>query len=159
MGQSTNAVLFWGYCSADEGKLVSDGWVEELAVSRGHVNPWSAFPVEIDQMPDYTKRRAASDAWTTANRQALDEWYAVRKAIEQEHPIDADFHCSCDCPMPYLAVKESVHTAHRGYPIELVPSDLDVKPEWYEQLEAFCKLLKIEKPHPEPKWWLVSHWC
>jgi hypothetical protein len=157
MGVSTDAILFHGYCWDDETTLFEDGeWAEAVLKKRGVHNPWDDYPPEIERVPDYEQRRKAGEEWTAVNRSRLDDWYAAKKAVEEEFGVEVGGHCSGDCSMPYVAIKGAGETAHRGYPKE-VP-DLAVDPTWAAKLDRFLAEFGIEKPHPEPKWWLVSYW-
>jgi hypothetical protein len=70
--------------------------------------------------------------------------------------VEVDTHCSGECPMPLVAVKASKTRAWRGNPMEV--TSLEVKPEWEQELRAFCDLMGIDVKDQTPKWWLVSDW-
>lgn len=161
MGQSTDAVIFYGYCWDDECDLFDDPeveWPEIIAIERGHKNPWKFFPPEIEKLP-YEQKEIASKQWCDENRQIIDGWYAIKKKIEKEFGVDIGSHCSGECSIPYVHIPESEITAHRGYPVELSNQSLQVDASWDERLDAFMKALKIERPHKVPGWRLVSWWC
>lgn len=162
MSVSTNAVLFYGYCWDEEDlELVDGDWEETVLKKRGVVNPWDAMPKELDEyLPGETisGKRAREEAWTNAHRSEIDEWYAAKQKVREEFDVDISHHCSGECSMPYVAVKEVGVTASRGYPETIDPSMFVVKSEWKEKLDRFMEELEIEKPQPEPKWWLVSYW-
>lgn len=180
MGQSTNAILFYGYCWNEEGDIFSEGenteddedverdeWSHRVAKKRGHMDPWNSYPRdEIETLPYYREQRAAGEKWAEDNRQALDKWHEVIKAIEAEFGVDVGYHCSCDCPMSYVFVVASCTTARRGYPEKINPNAI-LDPgatevmDWNERLDKWFKELGVSKPPGQdaPGWWLVSHWC
>jgi hypothetical protein len=63
-------------------------------------------------------------------------------------------HCSSESTMMILAVKESVHEANRGDPIELGQA-IASKNEWCEKIRLFCKVHEI--PFTEPQFILCSY--
>lgn len=161
MGVSTDAILFYGYCWDEEADLMdriregddnSSGWAEVILRRRGEHDPWDGYPAG-EGLP-YAEKRAMQTAWIEDNRPSIDAWGEARKAVEREHPVSLGHHCSGECSMPYLAAFSLC--ASRGYPkaVELPPVD----PAWREALDAWLALFGIEKPQPEPKWWLVSFW-
>lgn len=167
MGVSTNAVLFYGYCWDEERvRLVPEeyggDWTHFLATRRGHKCPWDELPKRLcerdapDYVHDYIKRNEGIEAWKQENRAALDEWYAVRQAIEKEFGVELDSHCSGDYPIPYLAAKQ--YTARRGYPVPVDATDLAAAPDWDARLDRWLSEMGVEKPNPAPRWWLVSYW-
>jgi hypothetical protein len=156
MGQSTNAILFWGHCwdeerSApwlDEGEedAGDSDWEDRLATVRGIAPPRHGYPSTKDQSDEAQAIRTEFTAF----------WDAKRKAAEQSGCL-VDSHCSGQCPMPYVAVAASRIVAARGYPEE-VPS-LVIGETWRPMLEAFCRDMGITPPDgQEPRWWLVSDW-
>src|SRR4051812_38542667 len=126
MGQSTDAILFYGYCWHEEGRLIEpdgDGdapeWPEIVLHRRGVVNPWDACPEYTSRagFRDYTAWRKAADAWVEANRAAIDAWCAAQKAAREEFGCMIDTHCSNECGMPYVCVTSSRQEASRGCPV------------------------------------------
>lgn len=87
----------------------------------------------------------------TPEEDELDKWYGTKT-----HGCEVDSHCSGDFPVYFVAVKDSRKTAHRGFPKELAPNALEIKPEWDALLRAFCKEAGIE--WQEPGWVLASYW-
>jgi hypothetical protein len=170
MGVSTDAIVFWGYCWSEETELFDFRaefgdrdieWPEAILRRRGKSNPWDNAPADLDRyLPGerYEQKEARVKAWTDANRAALDEWYKAGRDIEEEFGIELRFHCSDECSMPYLTLATARHLSHRGYPQELDPAALVPAPDWAAKLDRFLAEFGIEKPHEQPRWWLVSYW-
>lgn len=156
MGQSTNAILFYGYAWEDEHELFEDGekeWQEVLAIKRGHINPWSTFPEALNH---YSKKDE-SDLWVANHRTQIDEWYSVKNNISEEFGVEISSHCSGNCPYPYIYAVKSRVLAYRGDVKEIKPEHLEVK-NYKELLAKFVAEFNFELPHLEPKWCLVSDW-
>ena len=64
-------------------------------------------------------------------------------------------HCSGSSPEPFVCIKESHYVNKRGYPTE-IPDGLTAKPEWRDQIAAFCAANDL--PFAEPRWLLASMW-
>ena len=151
MGVSTDAILFWGLCDNDENHWVNLGreyddpdyveatddseedWEEVYAARMGLEAPPGPYGEHKDKYPPF---------WT------------ARDKLVEDSGCRIDYHCSDRCPMPFVAVSESVVIASRGYPVEM--KSLKVKPEWEAKLRRFCEVMGIK--WSEPKWWLVSWW-
>jgi hypothetical protein len=147
MGVSTNAILFWGIELGEENPLEEDpdaGADDTDAAAmyalkkEGLKEPEEEFSHEDEKILNLYK-----DYWDKRNK--------IHDAAGCEH----DIHCSCDYPMHYAAVTESVTTARRGSPEEI--TSLVEGHDWREKLRDYCETLGI--PWQEPKWWLVSLWC
>lgn len=162
MGVSTNAILFYGFCWDEEVDLFpgdEDGtseWEDAIARKRGAKSPWDDFPGEYRTLP-YSEQRRRTDAWVAGHRKEIDAWSAARRAVKNDYGVDVGYHCSGECPMPYLYVVESRLVVHRGHPhaLERWPA---AGWEWDEMLARFAADLGIELPAGGPKWWLCSYW-
>jgi hypothetical protein len=152
MGQSTNGVLFYGYCWEDQQEFDTDMdlVVKAILKSRGRTDPWDEH-----YNGDYQAYRRWADG---EGREEVSAWYDAAKQVKQELGVDWDTHCSGDYPIPYLYAVGSEKTAHRG-DREPVTS-LDVDPAWREKLAAFLSSQGIGAPDGDnqPGWWLVSYW-
>lgn len=158
MGVSTNGLLFYGNLLGEDYPECAGGeveWPEMVALKRGHKNPWDAFPQENYDKP-YDQRRAVSDAWRNANREAIDQWRNIRKQIEAEFGCEFQNYCSGDVPMYAVIVSASAQVGRRGYPVEAKPLVTD--PSWAGMLQRFADELGFKLPDGEPKWWLGSYW-
>ena len=183
MGQSTDAILFYGYCWNDEGVQllgISDGedeeseyeWNEILAVREGHKNPWdfyreSGAEAEYERLP-YSEREAAYKAWKerVGFDDMLEQWRSVCKSIKSRYNVDISTHCSCEYPMPYIYIEESKHRAWRGEGKQLDMAQWErwqqpgVYATWEQNLNRFVADLGIDLSEAEgPGWFLVSNWC
>lgn len=167
MGVSTDAILFYGYCWKEEqewGEEITE-WVSAVFKKRGHPNPWDTYPnygerSSPNYIADYAQQRAATDAWTSANREKLDAYYAVKRSIEGEFGVRLASHQSGDYPIPYLCIDRLALRAARGYPVQIQPGNMVVSPTPDDdaKLDKWFAEMGIEKPHESPKWWLVSYW-
>lgn len=168
MGQSTDAILFYGFCWDDEarwpwnvGKTYEereeddDDWETRYARLKGLPEPTEKYPNKgIDPrtgryMEDYTPEEQA----IVDRRKAYGD---EKRKLTEGLNIEIDTHCSGECPMPFVAVKASKTRAWRGNPMEV--TSLEIKSEWEVELRAFCDLMGIDVKDQVPKWWLVSDW-
>lgn len=197
MGQSTNAILFYGYCWEEENSKIwtvaaprdeeeedgdddedyeedeededgyeddddcededeEDDWEKRYCALRGLSEPKEQYP---DKGIDPKTGQYRKD-YTPEEQRIVDSYSkyfdAKHKMINRE-PCKIDSHCSCDCPMPYVAIKKSETVSYRGSMNEI--KSLDVNPEWDLQLKEFCRTMGIKVGNKKPKWWLVSMWC
>lgn len=153
MGQSTNAILFWGYTWPEE--ETSRPW--EIGKDTDHDadeadddSDWEGRYAALNGLPAPDNNDYSGQDWT-------DYWEEKRRLLAKSNCV-VDTHCSGDCPMPYVAITASHAVAHRGYPNELSNNHMTVMPEWREQIDSFCQLMGIPIPQTEPRWFLVSDW-
>lgn len=179
MGQSTDAILFYGYTWPDEhGPLFDDegerDWEEVLAVRRGISNPWAFYKdsgteAAHNDLP-YKDQRHAYEAWKAevGFDALLAEWDAAKEAVKSEFNVRVSSHCSCDFPIPYIYIKGTEIRASRGFAEEVDVIRLTEAPfdEWNDELDRFIAELDIDMSTPEygdppvgPGWFLVSNWC
>lgn len=172
MGTSTNAVLFYGYAWEDEKSNPWDdedmddeerdnaGWEERYAFRMGVKPPSRPYPErEVPRTRENGWDSTPKD-YTPEEQGIIDEYCAFwkkQRELAAESPVEVGSHCSCECPMPYVCIRASEVTAHRGDAIEI--KSLEAKPEWDAQLKDFCKLMGIKVGNKKPRWWLVSMWC
>lgn len=155
MGQSTDAILFFGYTWGEEGELEglmarapdvdeddARDWEEIVAKRRGHVNPWD--------------KHESGGNWCDDNREAIDEWNAIKMAIGEEFGgVDIGTHCSGDYPIAYLFVWQM--RVNRGYPesLAVLPEITDAQRQgmarWFAEFG-------VEPPEDAPQFWLASDW-
>jgi len=173
MGQSTNAILFYGYCWDDEGYSLldesEDEWDEIVARREGHTSPWDLYrdsgaEAEHESLP-YAERDAAYKAWKQTVRfdSLYKIWTSTRDDIKARFGgVNISSHCSCDYPMPYIYIERSKTTASRGFPKQIDPSGFSGVPTatWNMKLKKFTDDLNIDLSEAEgPGWFLVSNWC
>jgi hypothetical protein len=158
MGQSTDAMVFYGYCWPDEDTEFDtdlDEVVKAILASRGHADPWDAHYVGPKPFDAYK-------AWAATQEGAaeVESYRALKAAVEQELGVDWGSHCSGECSMPYLFIRDTEITANRGYPKPLDPGSFTVDPSWKGKLDAFLESQGIEPPEGEnqPGWWTASWW-
>lgn len=174
MGQSTDAILFYGYCWSEEAELWDqdqyDEWFEVVAKRRGATSPWdfyrnSGAEAEHNQLP-YDQRTEPYEAWKIeVGFDALyEEWKTTLAAIKAEHPeISVGSHCSCDYPMPYICISSTEQRAWRGSPVSFNPAEMALNENntnWRGYLAMFVEALDIDVSDAQgPGWFLVSNWC
>jgi hypothetical protein len=148
MGQSTDAILFYGIdygedldldtLIAESGLKMEDPAFKDLyALKVGIVAP----KVEWSENPE-------------VKTAYISYWNQKREASEKAK-CELSSHCSDECPMYFVYVKTAYQRAHRGYPVE-IETLMVVKPEWREELKEYCELTGL--PFKEPKWHLASYW-
>jgi len=163
MGVSTDAILFYGHAFDTEGtkpwlfdqdeQVDEDDdadWEDRYAFLKGLIAPRELYPERwLTKATPYTaeEQRIIAD-WG-------DYWTAKRKLLA-ECPVEIGGHCSDECVMPYVAIKQSVQRASRGYPQKAV-TDHPESIDWDRQIKDFCDLMGIGTDTP-PQWWLVSWW-
>ena len=174
MGVSTDAILFWGYCWAEErsdlpgASIYRDAkprdedkeeeeeedeeeeWPERLLVARGIANPYTDAPAFE---PDWSAYRAKNAA-------RFEAWHQAQSHIRAEFGCDIGSHAHIDYSMPYVCVDASYVVAQRGCPEPIDAQRMRVGDDWPERLRAFIEALDIVPPEgQEPGWWLVSYWA
>lgn len=174
MTVSTNAILFYGYWwdeetrkpwnigrndDDDDDKDDDDSWEARYARAKGCQPPSLPFPDRTVPATRENGWNVTPTDYSAAEQAIIDQhtayWEAKRKLAEVS-PCLVDTHCSDSYPMPYVAVRASITTSHRGDPTKI--SSLAVEPSWDALLVEFCTLMGIEIGTQKPGWWLVSHW-
>jgi hypothetical protein len=156
MGQSTDAILFYGYCWDEEeveiwedGQKNEDGEDEDAeeryARMSGVERPTAEYPERDDSSVSAEGVRAAFSAYWDKKR-------AINKAVG----VEVGHHCSGEYPIPFVAVTGSLLRATRGYPEKV--TSLSVGDDWDAKLGAYCALMGIKPSQEKPGWWLVSMW-
>lgn len=166
MGQSTDAIHFYGYCSDSEDRIPwpwSHTWNE--AWGEWERNDEDDDDYDEDSIKDhlYTLIGGAPFGWDAYEYDKRQAYVSVRDAALLDYfGVEFEFntHCSGDYPMDLIAIKETYTVAARGCPVRGVETQLpDVK--W---VDAFVKLADLVKrpqlADPENLgWWLCSDWC
>lgn len=169
MGQSTNAILFYGYCwdeetrqpwnigkDYDETKNDDEEWEERYARLRGVTAPAVAYPNRRGKdgysMP---KDEEYTPAELAAKNEHRAHWDAKRSLVEASG-VEIDTHCSGECPMPFVSIRASKTVSYRGSMSEI--TSLAVDPSWDVKLREFCELMGIKTDGMKATWWLVSDW-
>lgn len=171
MGTSTDAILFYGYCwteetskpwtiGKDEDEDEDEGDEDEdedpevrYAKAKGLVEPTGQYPETVDK---HYKRRTD---FTPAEQAVIDEYSVYwdrQRELTKASGCEVGTHCSSECPMPYVAVKESVLKSWRGYMTEI--NSLGVGWDWDDKLRDYCEVMGIDVSEKRPAWWLVSDW-
>jgi len=135
MGQSTDAILFYGYCWSSDGvQLIDESFDGDWEDAYVHA---LGFP-EPDDAADQ------------------DTYWRKRIRLAARCPVEIDSHCSLDCPMPFIAIKKSLTRSWRGSMSKI--KSLAIGKGWNKQLRDFNNLMGINVGNKKPAWWLVSNW-
>jgi hypothetical protein len=161
MGQSTNAVLAYGYdLGGDEGewKIQETGEYDEIDADKV---TW--YDDESDDgFREQAERRLLAEiagfteTWETRTD---DDYFKREREAEARLGIEFESYCSGDYPMYVLATK--VITVHRGSSKVLDLPALMAEPAehgWDDKLRAACEVLGITPKQERPGWVLVSYW-
>ena len=173
MGQSTNAILFYGFCWTEETSRPwkigidddadtddsDDDWETRYARTRGCVAPSTPFP---ERMVKPTRENGWSSTpkdYSPTEQAIIDQhtaYWKEKRTIVEAAACCVSTHCSGECPMPYVAVKVSETIASRGDMEEI--TSLTVDPSWDAALAEFCAAMGIKIDGKKAAWWLVSDW-
>lgn len=145
MGQSTNAILAYGYDLGEGDELVDRDWLSDdeddlggaleqrlLAELVGFTETWETHPDGFFEREREAKARLGVQVYT---------------------------HCSDGNPMLLLA--SHVITARRGFPETLDLAAYASMPgtlHWNGRLQEALNALQITAPQREPGWLLCSYW-
>lgn len=127
MGISSDGIFFYGICFKDED------------------HPWRLASDE--ELKEMKEKKSYSDE---TDWEATYEVRTGKKASDS--PVEIDIHCSFECSMYLVAIRETFVKAYRGDPQKA--KTVLVKPEWGVQLRRFCETMGI--PWQEPGWWVTS---
>jgi len=152
MGQSTNAVLMYGY-DLD----TADGWEIVEAGEWGELNaPWYDEDNDEDLTSVEQAVKALYDAIPDAP-EADDDWDR-QKAVKEHYGVWFEDHCSDAYTMYALVTFEN--TARRGYP-ELIDwralEEQRDREDWDGKLARALGVLGITPKQERPGWLLASY--
>ena len=134
MGQSTDAILFYGILFEEEGEP-----------------PAFIADAGFDYFDDYVESQSGLPLYGQEGH-SFDDHRAYKESL----PVEMIHHCSSEYEMYGLAVKGCSFLAKRGYPVTLdngLPEVSDGK------RQAFLKWLSDRGiAYDDPKWILCSYW-
>jgi hypothetical protein len=163
MGQSTNAMLVYGYNLGGE-----EDWELEGLGEYGELPdlPWYDADDEGGDFQGAAERHLLAalagftEEYPHGQPQETRRAYFDRKTeAEARLGVKFDTHCSGDYPMFLLATK--VITVYRGSVKDIDMAALAVEPEmngWDEKLRAAVQALGITPKQERPQWLLCSYW-
>lgn len=134
MGQSTDAILFYGFLFEGEDEL------PEFITDAG-----------FDDFYEYVKSQSMLPMYGEPGHS-----FEAQRKYREALPVDLVHHCSGDYPMYGLAVNGTVMTAHRGTPITLENGLPDVADDMEQAFMSWAAERGIDAP--DPKWILCSNW-
>lgn len=141
MGQSTNAILAFGF---DLGEELPESL--QIAMEEDEDFEWDRFLAEDSGViyPDY-------GAYNVHGEYAQ----AEKEALAKVH-IQVILHCSYDYPMYFLSIRGTEQTACRGYP-RTIDTAMQGIGDQRQALKDFCTKHGIE--YKEPQWYIFSMWA
>jgi hypothetical protein len=151
MGQSTDAILFFGF---DLGEDFIPPWEDDSPHEDWSWDDYYAqkkglkYPAHLEGLAEFTPEQSDEYGRYLEERSKLVEAAGAKMST----------HCSCEYPMHYVYVRETL--ANRGYPKVIDPDSLRVNSDDFKALREFMKEMGIEGyEDKEPEWHLVSDWC
>ncbi len=145
MTTSTNALLYYGFTFTEEDEEDLP-WDKEDDIDYD-VDDWLCDKLGGPKEPTVE--------WSEETSEQFHECWETKKKFIEELPIMIDSHCSLDCSIYFICIRESHHVAHRGYPEKL--GDTIIKNlGWDTTLHEYCEKLGIE--WQKPQWELASMW-
>lgn len=157
MGQSTNAMLVYGYHLGSD----DSGWLVEGVGEYGELPPLDWHDGESDDADfqgDAELRLLASVGFTESDWRA-DGYHDRERAARTSLGVELESHCSGGYPM-YLLIAKGI-TVYRGsveeidfaaLQAEIQQADADTK------LRAALDALGLQPTQAEPRWLLCSYW-
>ena len=159
MSESTDAILFYGYCWSDE--LLhpwstdddddDEEWEDRYSLAKGLAPPLKEYPTRTTK--DYSTPTDYSDEEKSIIEQHRSYWKARAELVESSG-CTIDWHCDDYCKIPYVAVRESEIINSRGDASEI--NSLYVHQGWNNQLEDFCKVMGFNTDGMKLTWWMAS---
>jgi len=149
MGQSTDAVLFFGFDLGEDFALPwKQGGDDDLS--------WEEAYAEKKGL-EYPRHLSGLSEWTEEQSKEYRAYSEKKSEIVKAVGVDVSSHCSCEYPMYYVYTRQ--HMASRGYPEVIDRSMLEVEPEDVTKLREFCRFMGIDVGDKDPQWFLASDWC
>lgn len=155
MGQSTNAVLAYGYDlgSDEDWKMleIDEDGVPTLA--------WYEADNDDDDFVEQAKKHLLAAAGFIEADWDAEDWSERHKAAEARVGVEFETYCHGEYPMYVLATK--VITAYRGDSKVLDLAALMAEPTehgWDDKLAAALTVLGITPKQEKPGWVLCSYW-
>lgn len=157
MGQSTNAMLVYGYHLGG-----GDGWELQGLGEYGELPALDWYDPEDAEGDDFQsaaerKLLAEIAGFTERWSPDVDGYWDREREAKARVGVEFDTHCSGEYPMFLLATK--VITVYRGSVKEIDPAtDLAVEPDWDTKLRAALDALGINPTQEQACWTLCSYW-
>lgn len=155
MGQSTNAILAYGY---NVGGGESEWNIEEADEDGDWTPPWVDPDDENDLITAAETTLLAAAGFTETDWRA-DGYYERKEAAEAQVGVEFESHCSGDYPM-WLLVAHTT-TVYRGDVKEIDFAALEatrIEQDWDAKLRNAADVLGMTPKQESPRWMLVSYW-
>lgn len=157
MGQSTNAMLMYGYHLGSGG----GGWNLQGLGEYDELPALDWYDPEDENSEDFqtaAERKLLADiaGFTEQWHENTEGYFDRERAAKARLGVKFDTHCSDDFPMYVLATK--VITVYRGEVEEIDPiQDLAVQPDWDDKLRAALDVLGLNPTQEAARWLLCSY--
>lgn len=158
MGQSTNAMLMYGYHLGSE----NSGWELQGLGEYGELPTLDWYDPENEDSDDFQsaaerKLMAEIAGFTEEWSSGAEGYFDRERDAKARLGVEFDTHCSGSYPMYVLATK--VITVHRGDVKEIAPAqDLTVQPDWDAKLRTALNVLGLNPTQQTARWLLCSYW-
>ncbi len=148
MGMDARANVIFGFAIGGEGydyeapqcpEDVLEDWEDVYATKKGLVDPY----VDDETYEKPENKAACSQYWRDKD--------ALVKTAKGEIEIEGDL-CG-GCMTSYVTHKDMNISCNWDGPTTIAPEQVTLKPEWREELQAFCELMNI--PWQEPKMMII----
>ncbi|MCP9947226.1 hypothetical protein [Actinomadura madurae] len=157
MGQSTNAVLVYGY-NLGGGEI--DWLVEEANGEYGELQlDWFDEEGDDDFIEMAEKRLLQANGFTETYEDGREGYFGREREAKKALGVEFETYCSGDYPIYTIAAH--VITVHQGDCKLLNLDELARLPRengWDDKLTAVLRTLGLTPKQPEPAWLLVSYW-
>ncbi len=149
MGMDVRANVIYGFAIHGEGfdyekpecpENVKEDWEKVYAEKRGVADPF----IDDETYGRSPENKAACSQYWTAQREVL-------KTAKGEIEIEGDL-CG-GCTTSYVTHKNMNISCNWDGATEITPEQVTPKPEWREELQAFCEFMNI--PWQEPKMMII----
>lgn len=159
MGQSTNAMLAYGYNLGGE-----EGWELKGLGEYGEMPTLDWYSPDDEDGDDFqsaaeAKLLAEIAGFTEQWHSGSEGYFERERAAKARLGVEFTTHCSGEYPMYLLVAK--VITVYRGSAESIDVAELSVQPErngWDDKLQAALRTLGIAPTQEKAQWLLCSYW-
>lgn len=155
MGQSTNAMLAYGYDLGGE-----EEWKVREAGEYGELPALDWYDPDDEDGDDFqsaAERRLLASVGFTEQWGERDGYFEREEEAKARLGVEFDTHCSGEYPMFLLATK--VITVYRGSVEEIDVAELaQVPADWDGKLTAALRALGLTPTQERARWLLCSYW-
>lgn len=149
MGVSTNADICFGIWFGEDVEFPWDEYSDSIYSWWREVNGWESI---YDTDGEYKNGIKPTE-------KEIRDYYDKQREFDTQFPLLVELvnAQSTSYPAYILALKSTIITAHRGYPVQISRDNLVVPFDEITLLQQFCAKYGIEY-EGEPAWYLSSFW-